>query len=182
MKAIKIHSFFALIYLFAFLSAALCLGVAKPSLAKDSLDYIEDGEMTQEEMEEEAMYVLYKCSTHLMQRTYFNCDCVGGKFLIEREKRGPLVYQHDIEKEIYTSPICVNKPVIAGIMYEDCLSYAAFFRSDTRNYGDYCTCAANTMADNFSKAPSLLSRHIQRLRSNALVRCEFPTRNFGNRL
>ena len=64
--------------------------VNERNIVKDSIYFmLDDGIQTPEEMEEEAKYVHGLCASHVNQRLFFDCECIAGAFLSEREKRGP---------------------------------------------------------------------------------------------
>lgn len=153
------------------------------NIVKDSIYFtLDDGIMTAEEMEEEAQYVYGQCTRNLYQNNYFDCQCIAGAFLRERETRGPLALQEDILTELYRSggqtAKCGNGPKIAGTAYNDCMNYAATFRRLETNNAEYCRCVGNRVARNFVDYPYLRTAYISRLRVNALVSCErqFPVR------
>ncbi len=142
-----------------------------PARAEDSVDYMMDGKMTKEEMEAEARYVADLCFAQPIKNTYFDCACIGGKFLLERERLGPYELQPDIVYRLYRDKECTNKPAIAGEVFDECIGYVAFFERNMKNYNDYCKCVANTTADFFSKTPTLYSKSIQRIRARAMAAC-----------
>jgi hypothetical protein len=151
------------------------------NIVKDSIYFtLDDGIMTQEEMEEEARYVHNKCMGHIYQSLYFDCACIAGAFLRERENRGPLALQEDILTELYRTggetAKCGNGPLIAGSVYNDCMFFSETFRRLETNNQEYCQCVGNRVARDFSEYPYLRIAYISRLRVNALLSCEerFP--------
>lgn len=154
-----------------------------PRVVKDSIYFtMDDGVMTLDEMKEETRYIHGKCMNHLYQNTYFDCACIAGAFLNEREKRGPMVLQETILTELYrtggeTTAKCGNAPVIAGAVYNDCMEYSRVFRRLENNNEQYCQCAGNRVARDFSEYPYLRTAYIERLRVNAMLTCgrQFPS-------
>lgn len=132
--------------------------------------------MTPLDMAREAEEVHNLCESHSYQRIYFDCACIAGAFLRERERVGPLVAQSSIITELFrtggTLAKCGNGPAIAGEMYGFCQSHVAVFRPYETTNEDYCQCAANRMARDFMDYPYLRTAYINRLRVNAMLACE----------
>lgn len=159
-----------------------------PALAQDETPYddgtfkdsvyftMDDGVMSPEEMVEEAEYVHKRCANHYYQKRYFNCECIAGAFLREREQRGPMVLQETILSDIYRGggdvAKCANTATIAGNTYKECMTYAAISRRLENNNEEYCQCAANRVARDFTSYPYLRTAYIERLNVNALLSCE----------
>ena len=150
-------------------------------IPKTPVDYtLDDGVMSKDEMELEAQDMYKLCENNAYQRRYFKCECLAGAFLQQREKLGPMVEQYDIFKTITnskeTDARCANTEEVAGRAFKACLSF-------TRNYArmefnkdneDYCTCAANKVARDYSKAPRLSGSYVEALRMNAMTLCKDP--------
>lgn len=180
MTAIRV---FSLLLAFALLSpAAFAQEVRKDLVVRNSLDYtMDDGVMSKEEMEMEAQDVYRLCTANVYQKKYFDCACLAGAFLQQREKLGPLVMQYEIHKIITNSPetnaSCANTADIAGDAYESCVSYIrGYSETELEDPKDYCTCVANKMARDYSKAPRLSTGYVETLRSNAMNECTDPQR------
>lgn len=133
----------------------------------------DDGKFSDEEKDEEAQYIYGKCERNVMQRTYYNCQCIAGAFRQKRDTDTSIRPQSNILQEIYdnTPEQCINKPGIAGENYTFCTRYAATFREKSLNNETYCTCVANGVADRFAKDPKLKTHHIQEIRTNMMVSC-----------
>lgn len=185
MAVLWYHDFMISRVLPLFLSTILCLSFAawNPAQAqrmKDSVDYtLDDGIMSAEEMIMEAQDIQSQCSRNAYQRVYFNCECLAGAFLQQREKLGPLTMQSDIYNTITnsaeTSASCANTESIAARVYQSCLAFTQDFnRTELRDNNDYCTCAANKAALDFGRAPRLSSMYIQAVRMNAMTQCRDP--------
>lgn len=147
----------------------------------DSVYYtLDDGKMSREEMEAETRYVHAKCMNHVYQSQYFDCACIAGAFLKEREKRGPMALQETILTELYRTggqtAKCGNGPVIAGKVYQECMDAAQFFRRLETNNEQYCQCTSNRVARDFTSYPYLRIAYIRQLNVNAMLACErqFP--------
>ena len=149
---------------------------------KNSVDYtMDDGIMSKEEMEMEAQDMFKLCDMNAYQKVYFNCACLAGAFLQQREKLGPMVMQDEIFTIItnseQVSPSCANTEFIAGRAYESCLNFSENY-SETELDGDtnidYCTCVANKMANDFGKMPRLSSSYVETLRYVAMEKCRDP--------
>ena len=145
---------------------------------KDSVDYLlDDGEMSPEEMEEEAIGIYNRCNSDKIRAKYYDCECVGGAFLTLRETVGPYVAQYDLIEEVYLNePKCVNDVSIAGAAYEDCWQTAPVLRRLETNNEEYCTCVAKETVRGFESNPSLGTRAVTGVNTRALVTCNerFP--------
>ena len=123
---------------------------------KDS-DYfmMDDGKMTPEEMEEEAMYVYEQCRSNSYKRKYYDCRCIAGAFLTNREKDGPARPQDDIVYNLFRGgpSECANTVSIAGDAYKDCMDTAKIFREFAKDNEEYCSCVGKTTANSFAKKP-----------------------------
>jgi hypothetical protein len=142
---------------------------------KDSYYFMaDDGEQSQEEMEEEAEYVFQTCDNNTYQKNYFDCQCVAGAFLQQREKVGGVVPQEEILSNITRTnkAQCANTIEIAGEAYEDCQRYVSMFREYEKDNEEYCSCVGNTVAKRFSKAPYLRTTYIRKIRTDAIVECK----------
>lgn len=149
----------------------------KAPIVKDSAYFVaNDGIQTPEEMEEEAQYVYGLCMSNGYQSLYFDCQCLSGAFLQTRERLGPTVLQNDILNTLTKSgkAVCANTTAIAGQSYEDCLSFANDSRELENDNEQYCTCAANKTATDFTKSPRLNIQYIRRLKTRALTYCAQP--------
>ena len=150
---------------------------------KDSVDYtMDDGIMSEEEMMMEAQQMYTLCDMNAYQKVYFNCSCLAGAFLQQREKLGPLVTQDEIFTTItnsaQVSPSCANTEYIAGKAYESCRNFRSnYARTEISDDNtDYCTCVANKMANDFGTQPRLSGQYVETLRFNAMRACEDPKR------
>ena len=156
---------------------SLVVGQAQSfEVVKDTYYFLkDDGKFSDEEKDEEALYIYQQCSRNIMQRVYFNCECVAGAFRQTRDSDEKLRPQSVILDEIFNddSRGCVNEPVIAGENYRFCSNYAKTMRARSKNNDGYCTCVANNVAENFAKDPRLRTKHIERLRTDALVSCSY---------
>jgi hypothetical protein len=145
---------------------------------KDSVYFtLDDGVQSPEEMEEESLFLHGLCQRNGYQSLYFNCDCLAGAFLTEREKLGPMIPQYDIMERLTksTNAVCANTEAIAGQAYRDCMSYASTSRELELDNEEYCACAANKMANDFTKRPRLNTRYIRSLRVDSMLYCTEPS-------
>lgn len=171
-----------------FLALLLILPVSAAALAgeydlipKTPLDYtMDDGIMDKEEMQMEAQDVYKLCQINAYQKKLFNCACLAGAFLQQREKLGPTAMQFEIFDMITNSPetssSCANTADIAGRTYQSCLTFAKNWSPtefDPDNE-DVCSCTANKVAREFARTPRLNPQYIQILRSNAMKFCSDP--------
>lgn len=159
--------------LFLLPSAAM----AQDLLMNDSVYYtMDDGIMSPEEMELEADQIYQSCEMNHFQRRNFDCGCMAGAFLIEREKRGPMVPQLQILNDITkTKPVdCANTVSIAGNAYSSCVRQSKQRRALKNDVDEYCTCVANKVANDFKKRPRLTTGHLQVLTYNSMLHCQAP--------
>jgi hypothetical protein len=160
-----------------FLTLTLPMSANAQFIIKDSVYFtIDDGIQTPEEMEEESLFVYTMCQRNAYQSLYFNCECLAGAFLTEREKLGPMVTQFEIMERLTksNSAMCGNTEAIAGSAYKACMEYAGTSRELELDNEDYCACAANKMANDFTKRPRLSTRYVRSLRVNSMLHCREP--------
>lgn len=151
--------------------------LAQPEIVKDSVYFtLDDGVMSPEEMQEEAEYVYQICDRNPFQNKYFDCGCIAGAFLIQREKLGPMVMQDDIFNAVTSGPNarCANAPMIASMAYNNCLAFSQTHRFTEPDNLAYCECSANKAAIDFSKSPKLDTTYATSIGSNAMIYCHDP--------
>ncbi len=144
------------------------------NVVQDSVYFtLDDGVMSPEEMEQESMYVYGLCSGNPYQRVYFNCECLAGAFLLQREKSGPTVLQNDILEQLTRSDkaTCANTETIAGTSYESCMAYATNYLELRTDNEQYCTCVGNKVANDLTKHPALDVTYIENVSINAMSFC-----------
>lgn len=98
---------------------------------------------------DEALQVSEECKNYNVARRYFDCDCVGMKFLELRQKEGDEASQFNLMAKARHE--CPNTPEVAGIYYDRCVSWAVVERGE--DYKEFCTCYANQFALLYSKNP-----------------------------
>jgi len=155
----------------------LAPGTSQAAAVKDSIYFMmDDGEMSQEEMQEEAMYVQEQCQNNLLKGLYYNCECIAGAFLMRREQLGPMYPQNDLVYDIFMddSINCSYPERIAASGYAKCQEYVKFFRTRRDDNEEYCECVGNRLAITFSNDPRLKTDYIEDLRGNAREYCENP--------
>jgi len=158
----------------------LAPGVAQAAVVKDSIYFMmDDGEMSPEEMQEEAIYVKEQCQNNPVKGLYYNCECIAGAFLMRRELIGPMYPQNNLVYDIFTddSINCAYPEQIAASGYATCQEYVRFFRTRRDDNDEYCECVGNRLAITFSEDPRLKTDYIENLRADARKYCEDP----GNR-
>lgn len=139
--------------------------------AKDSIDYMEDGEMTIEEMQQEADFVGQECEITPGNPVYYDCECVAANFFQIREREGPFVLKQDIVPQAYER--CPNTAGVAGMYYGHCVYMRGITNpSDTKKEAeDYCACVSNTLARAYGENPSTRNQYLQSLYVNAVQEC-----------
>lgn len=144
---------------------------------RDSIDYtIDDGVMTKEEMRQEAEYIFGLCANNAFQKSTFDCRCLSGAFLAERERLGPTAMQFDIMQKLTNSEHakCANTASVAGNTYNMCMEYNKYFRELARDGVEMCTCAANKTAAEFGKRPVLDPSYVGMLNTRYMIYCSDP--------
>ena len=146
---------------------------------RDSFYYMkDDGEFSDDEKDDEAMYIFQQCNSNFVQRIYYDCACVAGVFRQARDAE-KLIPQGQIVSNIYTNTNtpCANTIGIAGDSYSKCTSYTKTYRGHEgpEKNQKYCQCVANDFAKEFSKTPNLNLRFIERLQAKSMVNCEKQT-------
>ncbi len=168
---------FLLIALFALAIPAAARAQIDDLTGQDSVYFtLDDGIMTPDEMEKEAGYVYRLCAENPYQSTYFNCECLAGAFLLQREKLGPMTPQYQILDRLMksSSAQCPNTPAIAGDAYKTCNAYVRSRRELANDNREFCECVANRVANRFDRSPRLSTQYVGALTSNAINYCENP--------
>lgn len=172
----KIAPFFLFVFLsFAALSPALAQN--NDLTLRDSVYYtLDDGVMSPEEMEAEATDMYRLCEMNPYQKTFINCECLAGAFLIQREKDGPMTPQFEILEKIRKNEgaNCANTEQVAGTTYGTCMDYANAYRELERDNPAYCECVANRVALRFRRTPVLEPAYISDLNVEAMGFCAVP--------
>lgn len=144
---------------------------------RDSIDYtIDDGIMTKAEMVQEAEYIFGLCTNNAFQKKYFDCRCLSGAFLSERERLGPTAMQFDIMQRLTNSDkaVCASPANLAGDTYSMCMEYNKYFRELAHDQEDMCICAANKAASEFAKNPRLDPSYVGMLNTRYMIFCSDP--------
>ncbi len=144
---------------------------------KDSIDYtLDDGKMSKEEMQLEAEYIFGLCSRNAYQSLYFNCACLSGAFLLERERLGPTTPQSTIMQTLTQSEKakCANVESMANQSFKNCMFYSTTYRQFSTDHNEVCQCAANRAANKFSDRPWLESSYVRSLNTEAISHCLSP--------
>lgn len=151
---------------------------AEDLLMHDSVYYtMDDGIMSPEEMELEAGQIFQMCQMNHFQKTNYDCECLAGAFLIQREKLGPMVPQSQIFDDLtLKNPVseCADTVSIAGTTYSMCLRQNGQRRAANNDAPEYCGCVANKVALDFKKRPRLTPGYVQSLTYNSMVHCNNP--------
>ncbi|NCO04187.1 MAG: hypothetical protein GW903_08360 [Alphaproteobacteria bacterium] len=171
-----------LLFLLAFILIAVA-ATAGPAFAyyevKNSYYFMkDDGEFSDDEKDQEAMYVYEQCQGNALRAIYFDCACIAGAFRQIRDEDEFIRPQETILQTLFDddSRGCVNEERIAGQAYLNCSEYAAAMRHRRKDNEEFCECVANDVARKFSDDPRLRSLHIQNLQTNAYSQCNPATR------
>jgi hypothetical protein len=144
---------------------------------RDTIYYtLDDGVMSPKEMEAEANDVYRLCDMNPYQKTFINCECLAGAFLIQREKSGPVMPQFEILNAIAKNKgaNCANTEEVAGKTYTSCMDFANAYRELERDNPEYCECVANRVAQHFTRTPVLEPDYISDLNVEAMGFCASP--------
>lgn len=169
-------------YIPLFIALLLCLPHSgQAEQVKDSIYYtMDDGIMSPDEMEEEAQYIFRQCTRQPYMKSLYNCECLTGAFLIQREAQGPMVTQYDIMKKVLRNPAnkCANGPEIANYAYNTCTAVEKSIDelAAPKSYEARCACVGNKVARDFEKAPMLESSYMEALTNAAIEYCRDPAR------
>ena len=166
--------------IFALFFCALNIGLIgfvsnAQAVPKDRMYFLKnDGIFSEEEKDEEALYVYEKCKKNLSYNSFFECSCVAGVFRMEREtsEQRQSIILLDIYRNI-KSP-CINAPGIAGSSYERC-------KENYKNSSDLirkgislermCQCYGSYFTESYMKKPLFTTKHIMHLQKKANIAC-----------
>jgi hypothetical protein len=89
-----------------------------------------------------------------------------------------MIPQFDIMERLTKTrdAVCANTEAIAGNIYKDCMDYSSVSREIEPDNEEYCSCAANKMANDFTRRPRLNLRYIRNLRTDSMVMCRDPSK------
>ncbi|MFA5593413.1 MAG: hypothetical protein WC989_08900 [Micavibrio sp.] len=169
-----------MVFLFCLLvfpaSAALAQGTTELR-HRDGINYLmDDGIMSQEEMEQEANDMYRLCTLNPYLKTYADCGCIAGAFLIEREKLGPYVPQSTIYERIRDNGRvkCANTESVAITTYNQCMEFSQTYYEMARDHVEYCTCVGNDVAREYERRPVINSAYISALTTRSMTSCRDP--------
>lgn len=126
----------------------------------------------QSQILDETYKVNAECNNYKIYSQFHNCECMGSHYFEER------VFNPEISKDTLVGRIsgeCASIPGVAGYGYDQCLASMRFLLIKSR-VGDYCTCFANTLAENYKISPSPDFSHLRALSSKTNTQClaKFP--------
>ncbi len=112
------------------------------------------------------------CRNHHEMPLYYDCRCMGVKFLDARIELGPDASHSEVQDQL--GKACKDGTGIAGQIYKNCFN--DFLNAPKElDPEEYCSCFGNTFAKLFEDWPSRLSRRAEiALRSKAQVMCQNP--------
>lgn len=104
---------------------------------------------------------------------YYNCKCLGSKYLDKRIQLGPDATNTAITLDI--SGECADASLAAGYEYEQCINNAVMMPHDIP-LEEYCSCYANTFAKLYERGnytgPG--ARVITHFQTQAYITCKNP--------
>jgi hypothetical protein len=107
------------------------------------------------------------CAANTTYSSFHDCRCIAVKFLDARLKSDP-----ERSKDVAFNSIsseCPNTPGIAGYVYKGCADVMKNGRPN--DFDKFCSCAANQVAEAYTKAPMMSMRYIDNLRKRAFINC-----------
>lgn len=114
------------------------------------------------------------CAANKSYSAYYDCDCIGVKFLDRRLMRGPQIgstnLMFDVSKE------CVNSTSIAGHEFQRCLQRMHYLgdKMKERIY-EMCECASNKYALAYAETPAMSIRYQMRMIVGAQRQCGYDS-------
>lgn len=104
----------------------------------------------QSQILDETYTVNNECHQYGLYAQFHDCDCLGSRYFEER------VFNPEDSKDSIVGHIageCASLPGVAGYGYDQCLSSMRYVLVAART-GDYCTCFANKLAENYKMSPN----------------------------
>lgn len=121
------------------------------------------------EQVDEALAVSQDCARHSRSSTYFDCDCVGMKFLELRRAAGDKAHAPFLLIEAEKS--CPNMAGIAGQTYERCLAWGP--QEIGYNYKEFCSCFGSEYGRIYGKNPTSNLMHREAQMTDAMTKCKY---------
>jgi len=107
------------------------------------------------------------CNYNTLYASYHDCRCIAVKFLDARLNSNPEGSRDAIYQRVANE--CPNEPGIAGYIYKGCVDVMQYARP--KDFDTFCTCAANSVARNYTSRPAMNMRYIDNLRKKAFISC-----------
>ena len=144
-----------LVVLFFFVVAPLCHAetiVPREIIPRGQIqkDHKKDLPPATPEQVDEALDVSQVCRTYEHYENYYDCDCMGMKFLELRRKNGDGVERHVLENQV--RKMCPNTAGAAGLIYQRCLAWAP--KEVGLNYESFCHCYGKEYSALYAKNPT----------------------------
>ncbi|MDY0029311.1 MAG: hypothetical protein RBR86_05135 [Pseudobdellovibrionaceae bacterium] len=156
------------------LGLILVFGLSFQALAKEELfprgylpDFSELPDPTPEQIDE-ALTMSLNCKKSPDVYTFYDCDCVGMKFLEQRQLKGDAPPQTLllIEAQKY----CPNSAGVAGTSQAQCEGWAKNARP--YDYEPFCECYANEFANMFASNTTGNVYVLEKQMTNAYKKCD----------
>ncbi len=113
-----------------------------------------------------------ECEANYDMTQYYDCQCLSYEYLKERVKEGKYVDKSEITLAIARK--CRDASLASGPVYVNCLKTANTMEPGT-DPEKYCTCVANSYSKLMEReAPTISSRSMIRLKTQATVSCRNP--------
>lgn len=121
---------------------------------------------------QEALEYSTFCEANDLMRQYYDCECLGMRFLDERTELGPTVARDTIRFSL--SNECRDATEASGMAYTACMKTTSTMSPGT-DPEKYCECVGNTYSKLIDqKRPAIDSRSIVHFSSQARIICEDP--------
>jgi len=152
----------------------LVFGLTSSAFAQNELfprgylpDFSELPDPTPEQIDE-ALTVTLNCKKNVDTNTFYDCDCLGMKFLEQRQLKGDNVAQTLLQIE--AQKYCPNSAGVAGTSQAQCEGWAKSARP--YDYAPFCECYANEFANMFSSNTTQNVYVLEKQMTNAYKKCD----------
>lgn len=117
---------------------------------------------------DEALKISFQCKNGEYLRTYYDCDCLGMKFLELRKERGEHIAATPLLIE--AQKLCPNSADVAGRTLGQCTVWSRTMRP--YNYEEFCNCFASEFAKQYQRNTSDNPYVREAQMTNAYIKCD----------
>jgi len=112
------------------------------------------------------------CSRNYLLAHFYDCPCLGIQFINERIQKGPDVGFLNLISQKKTYDHCVFKPSIFGFAYDRCERLLLTTHITDEKLDQICRCTGRSMAENFTRYPSLDIAYVDHLFRDKIKACK----------